>query len=262
MLVDSHCHLNFPDFKADREDVIARAEEAGIGLMLTICTKMAEFDEILAIAESRSNIFCTVGVHPHEAQHHTDLAVERLIEATKHPKVVGIGETGLDYFYDNSPRAEQRANFRVNLQAARETGLPVVVHTRDADEETAEILTEEVGKGGVKGLLHCFSSGADLARTALDLGFYISFSGIVTFKKAQSVRDVAAFVPANRTLVETDAPFLAPTPHRGKRNEPAYTKLTAETVAQVQGVSFEALEHSTTDNFFTLFDKIDRSAFA
>jgi TatD DNase family protein len=255
MLVDSHCHLDFADFGAEREEVIARARRAGIGAMLTICTKITEFEAVRAIAEAHDDIFCSVGIHPHEAASEPDTDCARLADLARHPKVVGIGECGLDYYYEHSPCDRQAEVFRAHAAAARESGLPLIVHTRDADRETAAILREEAAKGGLHGVIHCFSSGQELADSAIDLGFYISFSGIVTFKKAEALRAVAARVPLDRILVETDAPYLAPVPQRGKRNEPAFVVHTAALVAGLRDMTTEALAQTTTDNFFRLFAK-------
>jgi TatD DNase family protein len=254
-LVDSHCHLDFPDFGEEREDVIVRARNAGVGTMVTICTKISEFAEVRAIAEAHDDIWCTVGIHPHEAATQPQTDATSLCRHARHPKVVGIGECGLDFYYDHSPRERQAEVFRAHAAAARDSGLPLVVHTRDADVETAAILTEEAGKGSLKGVLHCFSSGAELADIALGLGFYLSFSGIVTFKTAAALREIAGRVPADRILVETDAPFLAPVPKRGKRNEPSFVVHTAALLAELRGVDVATLARQTTDNFFRLFDK-------
>ncbi len=258
MLVDSHCHLDFPDFAADLDDVVARAEQAGVGTMLTIGTSLAAFPGVLAVAERFPNVWCSVGIHPHEAGAEAGVDAARLIEMARHPKVVGIGETGLDYFYEHSPRDAQAENFRAHIEAARITGLPLIVHSRDADADTARMLTEEAGKGAFPGLIHCFTSGVDLARTALGLGLYISFSGIVTFKSASDLRETAKIVPEDRILVETDAPFLAPIPHRGKRNEPSFVARTAALVADTRGENLSEFTLRTTDNFFNLFTKVAR----
>ncbi len=255
MLVDSHCHLDFDVFDDDREDMIARAVEAGIGTMVTICTHLTKFDGVRAIAAAHDDIWCSVGIHPHQVAEEGIAPAARLIELAGDPLVVGIGETGLDYYYDHSPRDDQRASFRAHIQAARETGLPIIVHSRDADEDTAAILAEEAGHGGFSGVLHCFSSGRALAETALDLGFYISLSGIVTFRNAGDLRDIARDVPLHRLLVETDAPFLAPMPNRGKRNEPAFVVHTARALAELKGVDEAALAGATTENFFRLFSR-------
>jgi TatD DNase family protein len=258
MLVDSHCHLDFPDFADDLDGVVVRAKEAGIGWMLTISTHITKFDQVRAVAERFDNIWCSVGIHPHEAAREPETDALQLQTLAEHPKVVGLGETGLDYFYEKSSREEQQRNFRSHIQAARETGLPLIVHARNADADTADILEEEYAKGAFPGLLHCFSSGPELAKRALDLGFYISFSGIVTFKNAEEVRRVAKDVPLNQLLVETDAPYLAPVPNRGKTNEPAFTAHTASKVAELKGIEAEELANVTTNNFFRLFTKANR----
>lgn len=259
MLIDSHCHLDFPDFADDLDGVVARAGEAGVGAMVTISTEIAKFPGVLAIAERFGNVFCSVGVHPHEAEKEPDTTTARLVELAQHPKVVGIGETGLDFYYEHSPRDVQARLFRAHIAAARETGLPVIVHTRDADEETVEILRDEYGKGAFTGVIHCFSTSAWLAEAAVDLGLYISLSGIVTFKKAEAIRDaVTTVVPLDRLLVETDSPYLAPVPKRGKRNEPAFTRHTADFVADLLGLPADDLEARTTANFRTLFAKAGR----
>ncbi len=260
MLVDSHCHLDFPDLQADLDGVLARAANAGVGTMVTISTHVTKADQVRAVAEAHDRVFCTMGIHPHHVAEEPEVSREELVALTDHPKVVGIGESGLDYYYDRSPREAQRDRFRTHIAAARETGLPLVVHTRDADEDTAGILREEMEKGAFPGLLHCFSSGAPLARAAVELGFYISFSGILTFNRSQDLRDIAAELPEDRLLVETDAPFLAPLPHRGKRNEPAYVAHTAKVLADTRGMDPEALAALTTDNFFRLFTKATRPA--
>jgi TatD DNase family protein len=259
-LVDSHCHLDFPDFAAEREAVIARARAAGVATMVTICTKISEFPAVRAIAESDPAIWCTVGIHPHEAAAEPDIDAARLVELTRHPKVIGIGECGLDYHYDYAPRDRQQAVFRTHARAAIAAGVPLVVHTREADDDTARLLKEESRAGGLAGVLHCFTSGKALALEALDLGFYVSFSGIVTFKNAEDLRDVVRAVPLDRMLVETDAPFLAPVPKRGKRNEPAFVAHTAAFIAGLKGISAEALAAATTENFHRLFTKAGRAA--
>jgi TatD DNase family protein len=260
VLIDSHCHLDFPDFGPEVEEVVARAHGAGVGLMLTISTKVSEFDRVRAVAERFPHVYCTVGIHPHEAASEPETDTATLVEMAKHPKVVGIGETGLDYFYEHSPREAQQRNFRAHIAAARETGLPLVVHTRDADEDTAAILTEEMGKGAFPGLLHCFSSGLQLAEKALEIGLYISLSGILTFKNAVELRETAARVPLDRLLVETDAPYLAPVPKRGKRNEPSFVVHTAEKLAEVKGIGAAALAEATTANFLRLFSRVPPEA--
>jgi TatD DNase family protein len=259
MLVDSHCHLDFPDFAADLDGVVARAAAAGVGTMVTIGTKLSEIDKVLAIAERFDNVWCSVGVHPHEAGTERDAGTARLVELARHPKVVGIGETGLDYFYEHSPREAQQAGFRAHIAAARETGLPLIVHSRDADDETADILREEQGQGPFPGLIHCFTSGPQLAETAIGLGMYISLSGIMTFNKAEDLRRTVGGLPLDRLLVETDAPYLAPVPNRGKRNEPAFVAHTAAKLAQVKGITAAEIAAQTTENFFRLFTKVRRS---
>ena len=255
MLVDSHCHLDFPDYDGELDAVIERAGAAGVGWMLTIGTHLTRFDAVLALAEAHDTVFCTVGIHPHEAAREPEVTAEHLIRMARHPKVVGFGETGLDFFYDHSPRDVQERKFRVHIAAAREAGLPVVVHTRDADDALTRILRDEHARGAFSGVIHCFSSGRELAETALELGLYVSFSGIVTFKKADALRETAASVPLDRLLVETDAPYLAPMPRRGRRNEPAYVAHTAARMAEIKGVDGETLAAATTENFFRLFAK-------
>jgi TatD DNase family protein len=260
VLVDSHCHLDFPDFGPEVDEVVARAHAAGVGLMVTISTKVSEFDRVKAVAERFPHVYCTVGIHPHEAASEPETDTATLVALAQHPKVVGIGETGLDYFYEHSPREAQQRNFRAHIAASRETGLPLVVHTRDADEDTARILDEEMGKGAFPGLLHCFTSGPELAEKAIELGLYVSFSGIVTFRNAESLRETAATVPMERLLVETDAPYLAPVPKRGKRNEPSFVVHTAARLAEIKGVSAEALAEATTANFLRLFARVPPEA--
>jgi TatD DNase family protein len=260
MLVDSHCHLDFPDFAEEREAVITRALAAGVGRMVTISTRVKRFPEILAIAESHAPVYCSVGTHPHNAAEETDVTMEELVRLSDHPKVVAIGEAGLDYFYDRSPREAQAASFRRHISAARETGLPLVIHSRDADDDMAAILEDETGKGGFPFILHCFSSGPKLAERGMKLGGYVSFSGILTFKKSDELREIARSVPRDRLLVETDAPYLAPQPFRGKRNEPAYVAHTAQVLAETIGVSHDEIATITTDNFFRLFAKMPRPA--
>jgi TatD DNase family protein len=262
MLIDSHCHLDFPELTTDESGVLARAKSAGVAGMLTIGTRLDQFEKVRSIAERHGNIWCSVGVHPHEAKEEGQRMPDRLIEATRHPKVVGIGETGLDFYYEHSPRDAQAENFRVHIAAARQTGLPLIVHTRDADAETGDILETEYERGAFTGLIHCFSSGAEVARRALALGMYISISGIVTFKAAESLRAIVREIPLERLLVETDSPYLAPVPKRGKTNEPAYIVHTAAKVAELKGISVLQLEAATTENFFRLFAKAERSACA
>lgn len=258
MLVDSHCHLDFPDFEADGDAVLARAEAAGIGALLTICTHLSRFQPVLAIAEARANVSCTVGVHPHNVAGEGVADEATLVALAGHEKVVGFGETGLDFFYEHSPRADQERSFRAHIGAARSAGLPVVVHTRDADDDTIRVLRDEFAKGPFAGVIHCFSSGPKMAQAALALGFMISVSGIVTFKKADDLRRTLAGVPLASLLVETDAPYLAPVPKRGKRNEPAFTAHTAAKLAEIKGVGAGELARVTTDNFFRLFAKARR----
>lgn len=256
MLVDSHCHLDFPDFQEDLEGVVGRAREAGVGHFLTICTHITKFDQVRAVAERFDDMHCTVGIHPHEAGTEPEVDVKRLTNiATNDAKVVAFGETGLDFFYDHSPRDVQERQFRTHIAASRETGLPVVIHTRDADEDMTRILEDEMEHGAFTGVIHCFSSGPELAEKAVGLGLYVSFSGIVTFKKAEELRETAKNVPLDRLLVETDAPYLAPVPKRGKRNEPAFVAHTAACMAELHGLSQEDLAAQTTENFFRLFAK-------
>ena len=254
MLVDSHCHLDFPDFAPERDAVIGRAFAAGIGTMLTICTRLDEFDGVRAIAEAEPRIWCSVGAHPHEAADHADLPAERLVALAEHKRVVGIGETGLDFHYDLSPRDIQERVFRAHIAASRESGLPLIVHAREADAEIAAILAAEKPPPGV---LHCFTGSRALAEAALDLGFYISISGIVTFRNAADLRAIVRDLPLDRLLVETDAPYLAPVPYRGKRNEPAFVTATAAFVAELKGVVADELAAVTTANFFRLFAKAE-----
>jgi len=260
MLVDSHCHLDFPDFDGELDAVITRAGEAGVGYMLTICTHVSRFERVRAVAEGRPNLRCSVGIHPHNVAEEPPVSADQLADLAKCDEVVAFGETGLDFFYDHSPRDAQEASFRTHIAAAREAGLPVIVHSRDADETTAAVLADEHAKGAFSGVLHCFSSGPELARAAVDLGFYISASGIITFKKADELRAIFRGVPLDRLLVETDAPYLSPVPKRGKRNEPAYTAHTAEMLAEIKGLSAAELADATTDNFFRLFPKFPRTA--
>jgi TatD DNase family protein len=255
LLVDSHCHLNFPEFKDDLEGVITRARAAGVGVMQTICTEMEEFDEVSGIAERYDGVYCSVGVHPNESEVKNRADLGELLKRTSHPKVIGIGETGLDYHYTHSSHEAQMDSFKVHINAARKSGLPLIVHSRDADEDTVGTLAAEMKKGAFTGVIHCFTSTQYLADKALELGFYISISGIVSFKTAQPIRDVIKTIPLDRLLVETDAPFLAPVPHRGKRNEPAYTRHTNKIVAELKNISEEECAAATTQNFFRLFNK-------
>ncbi|TAD87719.1 MAG: TatD family deoxyribonuclease [Alphaproteobacteria bacterium] len=256
MLIDSHCHLDFPDFAEDLDGVIERAGQAGVGLMITISTSMAGFPRVRAIAERFPQVYCTVGVHPHEASEDWGLDAQRLVEAASHPKVIGIGETGLDFYYDQSPRDRQADSFRAHIQAARESGLPIIIHTRDAEPETIAMLEAEYRAGPFPGLIHCFTGSQALADAALGLGLSISASGIVTFKSAEALRQVIATVPLDRLLVETDSPYLAPIPKRGKRNEPAFVSHTAAVVAGLKGVSVADLAAATTANVHRLFSKL------
>ncbi|ANK72446.1 MULTISPECIES: TatD family hydrolase [Ensifer] len=258
MLIDTHCHLDFPDFEAERDAIVARAREAGVGQMITISTRVKRFETILAIAEAYPNVFCSVGTHPHNADEELDITTEDLVRLSAHPKVVAIGEAGLDYFYDNAPREAQVEGLRRHIAAARETGLPLVIHSRSADEDMAAILTEETGKGAFPFLLHCFSSGPELARVGVELGGYVSFSGILTFPKSEELREIAKTVPHDRMIVETDAPYLAPKPFRGKRNEPAYVAHTAAVLAETIGVTTEEIARITTENAFRVFSKMPR----
>jgi len=259
MLVDSHCHLNYEGLKDQIPAAIARAGDAGVSHMVCICSRLSEFEEVSAVADAHDTVFCSVGIHPHDADKEPETNVETLVDLAKHAKTVGIGETGLDFYYDNSPRDVQERNFRTHIRAARKTGLPLIVHTRDADDTTIGILREEAQDGAFPGLIHCFTAGKAVADCAIDLGMYISLSGIITFKNAKDIRDTVKSVPLERILVETDSPFLAPIPHRGKPNEPSYVVHTAEKAAQVFGISFEELAQSTTDNFFRLFTKARRT---
>lgn len=257
-LIDSHCHLDYPDFKDDFDAVIARAEAAGVGIMQTICTRMAEFENIYAIADKFPNIYCSVGVHPHHAGEGKMVEVDEIIAAANKSKTIGIGETGLDYYYEHSPRDAQRESFRRHIKAAQIAGLPLIVHTRDADDDTIAILAEGMAEKHFSGLIHCFSGSADFADKCVAMGFYISLSGIITFRKAQALRDAAAIVPMERLLVETDAPYLAPEPHRGKRNEPSYVLRVAEVLADIKNITAAECATATTDNFFRLFTKVKK----
>ncbi len=258
MLVDSHCHLAYEGLVEDLDGAISRATDAGVGFMLSIGTRLSDFDGVLATAEAYDNVACTVGIHPHESGKEAETDVETLVKLTQHPKVVGIGETGLDFFYDNSPREAQERSFRTHIAAARETQLPIVVHTRDADERTIDIIEEEQEKGAFPGLIHCFSAGPELAACAVKHDMAISLSGIITFKTAEPIRQTVKSVPLSHILVETDAPFLAPIPHRGKTNEPAFVAHTAEKAAEIFEINSETLAKTTTDNFFRLFSKANR----
>ena len=261
MLIDSHCHLDFPDFEEDRDAVIARARAAGVRLMVTICTRVRKFDQVRAVAEAYPEVYCSVGTHPHNAGEETDITTEMLVDLARDPKVVAIGEAGLDYHYDYGPREAQAEGFRRHIRAARETGLPLVIHARSADDDVAEILSKaHAEEGPFPAILHCFSSGRALAMRGIEFGLHVSFSGILTFKSAEALRDIARDVPADRLLVETDAPYLAPVPHRGRTNEPSYVVETAKVLAEARGVSPDEIARQTTDNFFTLFSKVERPA--
>lgn len=255
MFTDSHCHLNYKGLVEDQNAVLARARAAGVSAMLNIATRASEWGDVLALAEREPDVWASVGVHPHDADTHADVETETLVERTRHPRVVGIGESGLDFYYDRSDRDRQRASFRAHIAAARASGLPLIVHTRDAEADTAEILADEMRRGAYRGVIHCFTASADFAARALELGFYISMSGIVTFKNARDLAAVAATVPADRLLIETDAPFLAPVPHRGRPCEPAFVADTARFLAGLRGVSVEELARGTSENFRTLFSK-------
>lgn len=259
LIVDSHCHLNFPDFAEDFAAVLQRAEAAGVGVMQTICTRMREFDTVHEIAQAHANVYCSVGVHPCNVTEAPLPDIEELLIAATRPKVIGLGETGLDYYHDKgASKALQAESFRRHIAVARETGLPVIVHTRDADQDTIAILQEEHAKGAFPFLIHCFTATQWLAEEAIKLGGYISLSGILTFKNAKEIQATAKALPPERILVETDAPYLAPAPHRGKRNEPAYTRHTCEYLAQLRGISPEEAAEQTTENFFALFSKAAR----
>jgi TatD DNase family protein len=260
MLVDSHCHLDFPDYAGHVDQVVGRAAEAGVGVCLSIGTELKRFPGVKAVAEKFANVWCSVGIHPHESEKELLDDAAALIGETIHPKVVGIGETGLDYYYEHSPRIPQQKNFRSHIAAARQTGLPLIVHTRDADDDTIDILRDEMARGRFTGLIHCFTGTQRLADAALELGLYISVSGIATFKNSGVLRDVIKTVPLDRLLVETDAPYLAPVPFRGKTNEPAFVVHTAKMLAELKGVTEEELAAATTENFFRLFSKVQRPA--
>lgn len=259
-LIDSHCHLDYPGLVEQQDEVLANARARGVGGFLNISTRQCEWDHIIGTAERNADVWATVGVHPHEADSHPDLGAAMLVEAGRHPKVVAIGECGLDYYYDKSDRAAQRERFQAHIDAARESGLPLVVHTREAEADTADLLERAVEQGGVTGVLHCFTGSAELARKALDIGFFISMSGIVTFKNARELQETAKTIPLDRLLVETDSPFLAPVPYRGRTCEPAFVVDTASFVAQLREGNLETLAEATTANFFRLFNKAARGA--
>ena len=256
MLVDSHCHLDFADFETERDDIVARAVAAGVERMVTICTRVEKFPQIRALAERYDPVYCSVGTHPHNADQELHIEAHDLVALSDHEKVVAIGEAGLDYYYDNAPREAQAIGLRRHIAAARTTQLPLVIHSRDADADMDAILREESNKGSFPFVLHCFSSGQKLAETGVELGGYVSFSGILTFKRSDALRQVARVLPPDRLLVETDAPYLAPVPHRGRRNEPAYVVHTADALAEALALDRETVWNQTTDNFFRLFSKI------
>ena len=256
MLIDSHCHLNYKGLVEEQAAVLIRAREAGVGIILNISTRENEWDDVLATAERNTDVWATVGIHPHEADAHPEVDTGKLVERARHPRVVGIGETGLDYYYDHSDRDQQKCSFRAHIAAARETGLPLIVHTRDAEADTIQILSDEMGKGAFRGVIHCFTASGDFADKALALGFYISISGIVTFKNAKDLQETAMRLPRNQLLVETDSPFLAPVPHRGRPCEPAFVADTARFLAGLRGESFEDLCSYTSNNFLQLFNKV------
>jgi TatD DNase family protein len=255
MFVDSHCHLIYPGLVEQQDDAIDRARTAGVSEMLNISTRESEWGAVVGVAERNADVWASIGIHPHEADAHPDVDTAKLVAAAAHRKVVGIGESGLDYYYDKSDRDQQRRSFRAHIAASRETGLPLIVHTREAEADTAAIMTEEMGKGAYTGVIHCFTASADFARIALELGFFISISGIVTFKNARDLQAVAADLPADRLLIETDAPFLAPVPHRGRKCEPAFVADTARFLASLRGVPIETLAAETAANFHRLFTK-------
>jgi len=259
-LIDSHCHLNYAGLAERQGEVLDAARSRGIAGFLNISTRQREWNDVIAVADRNPDVWASVGVHPHEADAHPDLGARALVEAAKHPRVIAIGECGLDYFYDKSDRKAQRERFEAHIDAARQSGLPLVVHTRDAEDDTAEMLEDAVGQGGVTGVLHCFTGSAELARKGLDLGFFISLSGIVTFKNAQDLQATAKWLPADQMLVETDSPFLAPVPHRGQKCEPAFVADTAAFVADLRGEPVEQLAETTTANFFRLFNRAEEAA--
>ena len=258
MFVDSHCHLNYKGLVEQQADILARARESGVSAMLNISTREREWDEVIGLAEQEKDVWASVGSHPHEADQHVGMDCAKLGAKSAHPRVVAMGETGLDYYYDKSDRAQQCTGFREHIKASRETGLPIIIHTRNAEADTAAMLTEEMGEGPFTGVIHCFTASAEFAQVALDLGLYISLSGIVTFKNAKDLQDVAKWLPADRLLVETDAPFLAPIPHRGRTGEPAFVADTARFVAQLRDVALDSLAQQTSDNFYNLFTKARR----
>ena len=256
-LVDSHCHLNMNEFKDDLDNVIEKAISNDVKYLHSICTKISDYPEIISIIEKYDNIHGSFGIHPHEADQHIDLTVEQIITYSSHPKIISLGETGLDYYYEYSNRLNQQILFKKHIEASRQNSLPIIIHTREADNDTISILTEEMQKGEFKGLIHCFTSSEELARKVLDLGLYISISGIVTFKKAIDLQEIVKFLPLDRLLIETDSPYLAPIPFRGKRNEPAFVKNVCEFIATLKNISYETLRENTTKNYMNLFSKIE-----
>lgn len=257
MFTDSHCHLNYKGLVEEQQAVLARARAAGVGTMLNISTRQSEWDEVIGLATREADVWASVGIHPHEADAHPDVQTATLVERAAHPRVVGIGESGLDYYYDHSDRERQRSSFRAHIVAARETGLPIIVHTREAEADTYEILADEMGKGAYGGVIHCFTASRDFADKALDLGLYVSISGIVTFKNAKELQSSAKMIPGHRLLIETDAPFLAPVPHRGRPCEPAFVADTARFLAALRDETTESLAERTSANFRNLFSKVD-----
>lgn len=255
MFIDSHCHLNYKGLVEQEREVLARARANGVQGMLNISTRESEWDAVIGLAEREPAVWASVGIHPHEADQHGDMTSAKLVEKARHPDVIGIGETGLDYYYDYSDREQQQACFRQHIAAARESGLPIIVHTRDAEEDTARIMREEMEQGAYSGVIHCFTASADFARIALDLGLYISLSGIVTFKNAKDLQEIAQTIPDDRLLIETDSPFLAPVPHRGRTCEPAFVSDTARFLAELKNIEIESVAAQTTSNFFRLFSK-------
>ncbi len=258
MLVDSHCHLDFPQLAEDRDGVLMRAEEAGVRVMQTITTKLSRFSEIVKIAEAHENIWCSVGVHPHSADQEGPKSPDCLLQHVDHPKVIGVGEAGLDYFHNKSTPENQAAGFRAHIEAARQSGLPLIVHTRDADQDTLNLMKDELSRGRYEAVIHCYSSSPELGFEAVELGFYLGLGGILTFKRSEELRETIRHIPLDRILLETDSPYLAPEPYRGKKNEPAYVAHVAAKLAEVKQVSVDAIETATTDNFFRLFSKAKR----
>lgn len=255
MLIDSHCHLQYKGLIENQAEMLNRAREVGIQGFLNISTRQSEWEDVVGTADREGDVWASIGIHPHEADTHSDLGLMSLLEAAQHPKVIAIGETGLDYFYDHSDRKTQQNLFRTHIAASRETGLPLIIHTREAEEDTVKILEEEMEKGAFPALIHCFTASPEFGDKVLNLGLYISLSGIVTFKNAKDLQSFSKIIPQDRILVETDAPFLAPIPHRGKICEPSFTRNTAEFIADLRAVDFAKFAEITTQNFFTLFKK-------